>query len=776
MNTMTTTAKNNPKTAQFNTIREALARLLAKENITVIQDPKAPSAYFDLKNRTLALPVWKGMTDSQYDMLIGHETGHALFTPNGNGGWVDTAKAIAADAGFGGDQEAIRAATGIINIVEDARIERLVKEMYPGLRRDFAQAYTEFHQNDTFGLKGRNPNTLGLADRLNLHFKIGFVQPIRFTAQESVFVQRIDAARTWEEVVQIARDLFDYQSNPQTQPNDPQNGEDGDQVGEDQGESQGEGSDGKGEGNPEGSNGQGNGDDQGEGDQGEGDADGNGNSTDADGDSSDSEDGEGKQGKQGRTDDDDQVGTATRTNRNSRGNNHDPVKPGVPETADALDRASADASDKTAKGRNYITLEQNFKAADHIIGYRQFIDAHREWESRPMSKGGKELVKRADQKIAEMIADTKGSITAFAREFEMRKTADEHRRTVESKSGRLDMDQAWKYRISDNLFKTATTMRDGKNHGFVLFIDWSGSMGGNMEQTLRQLFMLFQFCKKVGVPFDVYAFGFGINSKNGGYEKKDQWFDSTCPVYDTKGKQNVVAPNTMLLHVLSSRMTQAELKDAFRYCMIDGCAFYDWNSPAPTALGGCTPLDNTILLASQIVADFKEKSKVQIVNTVILTDGDATDHAIEYSVTKSNGWNAINVFRDNFREYPLNGGSGTQVLLRWLNDKVGGNIIGVFVASNFRYATHYLGTDAATVDAAQKQFKKEGWCSTKSAGFTEYFILSGTVRDTDEAMDKFNAADASGKTATALRNEFIKAVKATNANRGMIQRFVTLIA
>jgi hypothetical protein len=53
MNTMTTTAKNNPKTAQFNTIREALARLLAKENITVIQDPKAPSAYFDLKNRTL---------------------------------------------------------------------------------------------------------------------------------------------------------------------------------------------------------------------------------------------------------------------------------------------------------------------------------------------------------------------------------------------------------------------------------------------------------------------------------------------------------------------------------------------------------------------------------------------------------------------------------------------------------------------------------------------------------------------------------------------------
>ena len=768
---MTTTATQKPKTAQFNTIREALARLLAKENITVIQDPKAPSAYFDLKNRTLALPVWKGMTDAQYDMLIGHETGHALFTPNGNGGWVDTAKAIAADAGFAGDLDAIRSATSIINIVEDARIERLVKEMYPGLRRDFHQAYTEFHKNDIFGLKGRNPNTLGLADRLNLHYKIGFVQPIRFTAQESVFVQRMDAARSWEDVVQIARDLFDYQSNPQTQPNDPQDGEDGDQVGEDQGESQGESQgeaqgEGEGEGNPQGSDGKGKGDDQGEGDQGEGDAQGEG-----DGEAQGEAHGEGKAQGEGE----EKPGTASRTKQNTRGNNQAPVKPGVPETADALDRASAGAADRSAKGRNYLTLDQSFRAADHIIGYRQFLDAHRQWESALSSKS-KELVKRADEKIADMIADTKASVTAFAREFEMRKTADEHRRTVESKTGRLDMDQAWKYRISDNLFRTATTMRDGKNHGFVLFIDWSGSMGSNMEQTLRQLFMLFQFCKKVGVPFDVYAFGFGIQPKTGSKTPGELWFQDTCPKYDMKGKENVVAPQTTLLHVLSSRMSQAELKDAFRYCMIDGCAYYDWNNPAPCALGGSTPLDNTILLAAQIVSDFKVQAKVQIVNTVILTDGDATDYALRYSVTKSSGWNAINVFRDNFKEYVQGAESDTQTLLRWLKDRVGGNIIGVFVASNLRYASHYLGTDAAAVDAAQKQFKKEGWCSTKAAGFTEYFILSGTVRDQDGAMQQFGAADASGKTATALRNEFIKAVKATNANRGMIQRFVSLIA
>ena len=39
-----------------------------------------------------------------------------------------------------------------------------------------------------------------------------------------------------------------------------------------------------------------------------------------------------------------------------------------------------------------------------------------------------------------------------------------------------------------------------------MFLDWSGSMAGNLKGTLNQLYNLIWFCKKVSIPFDVYAF------------------------------------------------------------------------------------------------------------------------------------------------------------------------------------------------------------------------------------------------------------------------------
>ena len=51
-----------------------------------------------------------------------------------------------------------------------------------------------------------------------------------------------------------------------------------------------------------------------------------------------------------------------------------------------------------------------------------------------------------------------------------------------------------------------TIVPDGKNHGMVLFLDFSGSMHSDMAATLEQLMVQIQFCKKVNIPFDVYSF------------------------------------------------------------------------------------------------------------------------------------------------------------------------------------------------------------------------------------------------------------------------------
>ena len=60
--------------------KSVLARLLANENITV-QQGNYDSAYFDVKSRTLGIPLWKDMSKDVLDLLVGHEVSHALFTP-----------------------------------------------------------------------------------------------------------------------------------------------------------------------------------------------------------------------------------------------------------------------------------------------------------------------------------------------------------------------------------------------------------------------------------------------------------------------------------------------------------------------------------------------------------------------------------------------------------------------------------------------------------------------------------------------------------------------
>ena len=62
-------------------IKGNLARLLATENL-IVEHKQTPTAYFNVDSRVLTLPKWDKASDTVYDMLVGHEVGHALFTPN----------------------------------------------------------------------------------------------------------------------------------------------------------------------------------------------------------------------------------------------------------------------------------------------------------------------------------------------------------------------------------------------------------------------------------------------------------------------------------------------------------------------------------------------------------------------------------------------------------------------------------------------------------------------------------------------------------------------
>ncbi len=174
---------------QTQEIKGNLARLLATENL-IVEHRKTSTASFDVDRRVLTLPMWDKASGTVYDMLVGHEVGHALFTPN------DDWRCIA------------DCPKDFVNVIEDARIEKLMKRKFPGLRKSFSIGYRELNDKDFFDVAGHDLSKFSLIDRINLHFKIGASAMIPFSIEEQVFVARTDLAETFEEVLQIANDVY----------------------------------------------------------------------------------------------------------------------------------------------------------------------------------------------------------------------------------------------------------------------------------------------------------------------------------------------------------------------------------------------------------------------------------------------------------------------------------------------------------------------------------------------------------------------------------------
>ena len=171
------------------TSKSILAKLLASENITV-EHRKTSTAYFDTLNRVMVLPMWGNMTSELYDLLLGHETGHALYTPNE--GWHDNLK-----------DKTKKGFKTYLNVIEDVRIEKKIQEKFPGLKSSFRKGYSDLMAKDFFGVneRGEEIEELPLIDRINLHYKIGSYLNVQFSEQEMVYIDLIEKIKSWDDVV-----------------------------------------------------------------------------------------------------------------------------------------------------------------------------------------------------------------------------------------------------------------------------------------------------------------------------------------------------------------------------------------------------------------------------------------------------------------------------------------------------------------------------------------------------------------------------------------------
>ena len=761
--------------------KDLLSRLLASENIEVIHQ-EVPTAYFDVQRRVLCLPMWKDMSNDLYDMLIGHEVSHALFTPAGSEPLMTAIDSI--------DSKNKAVVKDYLNVVEDARIERMIQKKFPGLRKNFRVAYREMVERDFFGIAGKDVQSLGLIDRLNIHFKVGTMVGIQFNAEEQVFADRMLAVSTWDEVVDLARDLYEYckAQSPQTpQPEVPEadgdfdspapEGETGTEVGtgmpgdsDDDSDSESEGGDGdEGSESEDGESGSGS-----ESPEAPEDADGDPASAKGGEDSGDSMEDDTDDGESAESTDGDSVqdGSASDNQPNEAGEG-EVTAPGS-ETQRAMDSAMEDMVDENASAPIYGSLPK-LNLDSIVVDYSTVIEEFTT-HNRGSGMQGKIPGSTVDQMLAKVLKEWEAregkTVATMAKQFELKKNADISKRASIAKTGVLDTVKMVDYRWSEDIFRKHTLLPKGKNHGVMMFIDWSGSMQDMMSDTIRQLVTLAAFCRRVNIPFEAYAF---TNSYGDRYEDVNV---ANCQ----PGEFDMNRRSFRLLNLLSSRAKNRDWNRLVACClqMIDyfdsaysrnvESEIFSYRGDIPRGYGlGSTPLDESIVAAAQMVPDFQAANGLQIVNTFFLTDGGTSSSPLHNDVIGRDSddggyWGRPVVLKKGTRQWKSEGRNTTQTLLRYLSDTTGSKVMGMFLQTS-RYFHH--------ADEKKTQEFTENKCVELGAenGYDNYFLLDPTSRKGKRVADL--DADASP---TVVRNAFIREAKQGKAMRNLMSRIAECVA
>lgn len=830
-------------------VKSRLAQLLAQEDIRVQHLP-TKTAYFDMQNRVLTCPIWKDMDGDLYDLCMGHEVGHALNTP--------------AEGWHGALVQMGKGYQSYMNVVEDARIERKIKAKFPGLRAPFARAYIKLDQRDIFNIRGRklNVNKLGLIDRLNIHFKMGHIYDVRFTAEERGFIERIERAETWGDVRQIADEL--YARAKKNKDKLPETGEEGmpqnaeqeqGQDSEDQQEqkskkakpskdkkdqkSKDEKKDKKSkpekkneedmtdeelaeamdnanagerpeddeneyDDEDEGSSGESDSDEDGDEDSDEeDDADGDGNETgDADGDDSE-EDEESDDEVDGLKDDHDaedkdQQGT---DRKDFVHNLESDLLPEVPDPVSLTDEAFRAAEeqlvDKYASGIRTLYLPDT-KDVDSMIApvdliYTSIEDGIRSSfdEAQRIYGAKKSFEEFSALSVQEIMQENKKYVDLLVKEFELRKNASAYARQLVAKTGELDVNRLHQYKFTNDLFRKVTTVQKGKSHGMVFFLDMSSSMQSIMGYTVKQLLVLVMFCKRVGVPFDVY--GFADGGITGFRPGRFNWTDETIQCSDK---------HFHLKHLLSSNLRGNQFRRAYAAMAMYSNIFYDQQSEQihkylTTDVGGYgisfsehrlnmilngTPYNKMLLASRDIIEKFRNKHQVDIVNVIHLTDGEGTDHCHapypkmdwnnpDPNYDKLQGARIAYTDRKTHISHLANRHESSQQVLTDLVKKITGCRHLAFYVGSLSTIRGYVSITIEDHNArvlARRSIEQNGFFMTPHLGYDSYYYM---------------VVDAAGKQVQISNNEniditdrFVAAQRAKGKMRNMARQFASELA
>ncbi len=712
-------------------IKSQLAKLLATEDL-IVEHKVVQTAEFNVHTRVLTLPKWDRASNNVYDALVAHEVGHALYTPDRN--WY----------------KEIQIPPSFVNIVEDVRIEKLMKRRYAGLAKCFYTGYNELNDDDFFDIDGRDLTDFNIADRVNLHFKVGAWNDVPFSVSEKEIVSLVANTETFDDALEVAKKLYEYckQELEDKQKEEFETEEDnGDEV----------------------------------------DLNINANNSEKD-----CEEGE-EEELDYQTKSQDMGGGEGQSEPQPQSQGGFENEPEV-ETASSLEEALKDLTNTQNNLENtYFELPKlNLKK---VIISNEFVHNNLNVSWIEQEKEHKKMLEErnfqyhdiydeVDSKFVEFKRNAQKEVNYLVKEFECKKAASSYARATTARTGVLDTAKLHTYKFNDDLFKKVTTLADGKNHGLVFVLDWSGSMAEVMLDTLKQLYNLLWFCKKVNIPFEVYAF-------TNEHPPVEDTFHRLA--YEKKEGLALVPECFSMMNLFTSKTRTKELevqmKSIFRLACLFGHQIYtQYHMPIGMNLSG-TPLNEAIISLHQILPQFKNENNVEKVQCVILTDGESAplqyskEFQRDYDHEPWMGSQYVSdrcVLRNRKTGYTYScEGLGrwadvTDLLLKNLRQTFPNtNLIGIRVLANRdagQFVREYAGYEDNTYDIIMKRWKKERSFTIKNSGYHSYFGLSATALANEDEFEVQQDA-----TKAQIKRAFVKSLKTKKMNKKILGEFIELV-
>lgn len=632
----------------------------------------------------------------------------------------------------------------IVNILEDIRIERKIQVRYPGSKSNFIKGYIELNQErDFFGIRDENVNTMNFLNRLNLYSKIGPSLLVDFNEKEYSYVLRSFETESFSDVLALAKEIENYLKN----------------ISDEEKE--------EGEIDPE-------------------------------------------QLKSGDYDGEFEFEECDFSDEDLNdfildGEYQDPFDAS---TLEYLQQNFDKLISEDCKEQDYINVNL-VNSKDYIVSPSQIIKDIKSYYSSFYEGIG---FSTEYSLYSKFISENSKTIQYMINEFNINKNAKQLRKEKQNKIGNLDVKKLHNYKISDKLFKNIQIVDKEKSHGLVLFLDWSGSMRPYLNDTIKQVLNLIIFCKKMSIPFEVYAFS-ECYLQYTYYAKNRKHMEIEPAELGT----NVSKKCCTLLNFFSSSMKEIEFKFMANLLLsvnslshLDKSIFtnlpnhlYSLGIPPFLNLER-TPLDETIILAMDIVPKFKQLHKVDKVQTIFLTDGESTPNIpIAYGpqklMTNFNShhfvWrNKQIIFRepkskieykskircvDLGRHYNTLDVTSTIALFNILKRKLDDNIISYRIIEPVHLTSgrldYYFDTDRlseAKLAELKLKLRKQNYISVENDMHTKSFLVKSSSLNIDDGELEFDANATTKKIAKSFSQNISKKM----SNRLFLSDFIKFIS